>query len=80
MFLELSIGDVVKGILHLRLNGDLPNIRNHMVQLATGQEGSTLAKIPLKNIDDDSIHTENLFLEDMPVTPDSNETCDAKSR
>ncbi|CAL4240675.1 unnamed protein product [Meganyctiphanes norvegica] len=70
VFLELTLGSVVKGRILVRLNENLQKIRKSIVQIVTGQKGSSLIGVKLTGHRSHDIYTHSLLLQGIPVTPD----------
>ncbi|CAL4224962.1 unnamed protein product, partial [Meganyctiphanes norvegica] len=71
VFVELSLGGTMKGRIIVRLDNNLPNIRENIVQIFSGQKGSSLTGRAFINHKKD-IEIKNLAFSNIPVIPDSN--------
>ncbi|CAL4079112.1 unnamed protein product [Meganyctiphanes norvegica] len=80
VFLELEIGGTVKGRVHVRLENNLPNTRDYVVQIVTGQRGPTLIGISLPHRDaSQGLYQGNYMpFTEMKFTPDSNRRSTSK--
>ncbi|CAL4102772.1 unnamed protein product [Meganyctiphanes norvegica] len=72
IFLEMSLGGVVKEYIQLRLNRNMPNIRDNFVHIVTGQRGPSLKGLHFKGrrLYKD-IYVANLPFKNITVTPDN---------
>ncbi|CAL4236883.1 unnamed protein product [Meganyctiphanes norvegica] len=78
-FMELSLGGTVKGQAFIRLDKNLPNIREYMEHIVTGQKSLTLAGIILDNKNNNGLWAKSIPISKMKVTIDSNATSTSKS-
>ncbi|CAL4102114.1 unnamed protein product [Meganyctiphanes norvegica] len=73
VFLELTLGLTVKGRVLIRLNKELPNNREYVVHIVTGQTGPTLVGIALSNSNKNyGLYSNALPFSETKFTPDSN--------
>ncbi|CAL4123762.1 unnamed protein product, partial [Meganyctiphanes norvegica] len=78
VFMEMSIGDAVIGLVRIRLDKNLPFISDHIVQIFTGQKGSTLSGRRFNNRGDIGLYINFLPFSEYEFTPDKNGTSTAK--
>ncbi|CAL4076100.1 unnamed protein product, partial [Meganyctiphanes norvegica] len=71
VFVELTLGGAVKGRVIVRLDKNLPNIRENIVKIFSGRIGPSLSGRELDNYTE-SFGMSNLPFSQIPVTPDSN--------
>ena len=81
VFLELSQDGVVQGRVFVRLDKDLPNIKENIPTIFSGKRGKSLAGIKLSyhtTIKNPYLHSSTSSLKDIPVKCDINGSSDAK--
>ncbi|CAL4096309.1 unnamed protein product [Meganyctiphanes norvegica] len=72
VFVDLSLGDTVQGRVYIRLHKEVPNIRENVVQIFTGQRGPSLRGVKFDSCNSDCLATADLPFSEVPVTRDSN--------
>ncbi|CAL4099158.1 unnamed protein product [Meganyctiphanes norvegica] len=68
VFLELTLGGVVKGRVHIRLDQKIPKISENTIKILTGQHGPTLRGMKFNNSSDHFISLTKLPFKEIPVT------------
>ncbi|CAL4140718.1 unnamed protein product [Meganyctiphanes norvegica] len=79
VFVELSLFGAVKGKAYIRLDKQLPNIRDHVLHIVTGQQGPTLIGVKFDNYSRNYMRTIPLPSCVMKLTLDSNKISIGKS-
>ncbi|CAL4245960.1 unnamed protein product, partial [Meganyctiphanes norvegica] len=73
VFVELSLNETIKGRIHIRLNTELPNIRENVVNIFTGQMGPSLVGVVLSYHKSYGLYSNSsLPFNEMKVACDSN--------
>ncbi|CAL4078931.1 unnamed protein product, partial [Meganyctiphanes norvegica] len=77
-FIELSIGGSVKGRVYVRLNKEMPNIRDNFIHIVTGKRGPTLTGVKFNGKNSYGIAAGSLPFTELRFTRDSIEKTKAK--
>ncbi|CAL4074409.1 unnamed protein product [Meganyctiphanes norvegica] len=73
MFMEMSLGNQVKGRILIRLEKNMPNIRDYIVHIISGQKGPTMRGVRFNGYNTgNDIYANSLPFSKMQVIPDSN--------